>query len=192
MKYLDGPKSSEINKTNNQHLAELHRKPLHGLFFQEQAELVQVDLDKSHKWIWNAQLRGKMEAVLCAAQEQALATNNVRLYLKHNETITHIASGYPKISKKKFIPRHEGIAKYLHWCLLKGKGDNVPEQWHKHKTPTKKEGKVVEFDNRVEMWWNETVKVDRAVEVNHPNIVLLDQKINQPCYLKCHAWPTQT
>eukprot|EP00957_Ditylum_brightwellii_P120917 9222321-Ditylum_brightwellii.AAC.2 len=78
MKYLDSPKSAKVEETNNKDLAKLYQMPLHGLFFQEQAKVVQVDLERSHCWIQNAQLKGKMEALLCAAQEQVLATNNVR------------------------------------------------------------------------------------------------------------------
>eukprot|EP00957_Ditylum_brightwellii_P071436 5430686-Ditylum_brightwellii.AAC.1 len=124
-----------------------------------------------------------MEAALCAVQEQALATNNVRhkIYkqkysplcrscLKHNETITHVVSGCPKISKKKYTPWHNGIAKYLHWRLLRDQSRNVPDQWHLQETPTKKVGKVVEFKDGVEVLWDKTVKVDWAVEANRPGI----------------------
>eukprot|EP00957_Ditylum_brightwellii_P015304 1152875-Ditylum_brightwellii.AAC.1 len=77
MKYLGGPKSAKVKETNNQNLAELHCKHLHGLFFWEQAEVAQVDLERLHHWIRNVQLRGKTEAALYTAQEQVLATNNV-------------------------------------------------------------------------------------------------------------------
>eukprot|EP00957_Ditylum_brightwellii_P007322 555910-Ditylum_brightwellii.AAC.1 len=86
--------------------------------------------------------------------------------MKHNETITHIVGGCPKISQKKCTPQHDDIVKYLHWCLLKDHGRNVPDQWQHHNTPAKKEGKVVKFEDGVEVWWDTTVQVDCAVEVN--------------------------
>eukprot|EP00957_Ditylum_brightwellii_P196074 14939048-Ditylum_brightwellii.AAC.1 len=59
------------------------------------------------------------------------------------------------------------------------------------KTPTRKEGKVAELNDGIEVWWDKTVEVDRAVEVNQPNIVLLDQK-NQPALLIEVSCPADT
>eukprot|EP00957_Ditylum_brightwellii_P212024 15366872-Ditylum_brightwellii.AAC.1 len=38
MNYLDGPKSANVEETDNQYLADLRKKPLHSLFVHEQAE----------------------------------------------------------------------------------------------------------------------------------------------------------
>eukprot|EP00957_Ditylum_brightwellii_P080705 6137902-Ditylum_brightwellii.AAC.1 len=48
MKYLESPKSATVEATNDWHLADLHQKPLHGLFFWEQTDVVKVDLEMSH------------------------------------------------------------------------------------------------------------------------------------------------
>eukprot|EP00957_Ditylum_brightwellii_P134730 10271890-Ditylum_brightwellii.AAC.2 len=84
--------------------------------------------------------------------------------MKHNATITHVVIGCPKISQNKYTPWHNAIAKYLYWCLLKDRGRNIPDQWQHHKTLMKKEGKVVKFEDGVEVWWDKTVQVDHAVD----------------------------
>eukprot|EP00957_Ditylum_brightwellii_P179471 13671786-Ditylum_brightwellii.AAC.1 len=79
---------------------------MHGKFFAQQKEVPGVDLDQSHMWLCQVGLRGETEAALCAAQDQAMTTNIARheiyrqvvnllcrLCGKHNETISHIASG---------------------------------------------------------------------------------------------------
>eukprot|EP00957_Ditylum_brightwellii_P169004 12863765-Ditylum_brightwellii.AAC.1 len=91
-------------------------------------------------------LRFKTEAAISAAQEQALATNNIqnmiykmdvsplcRLCKKCPETVGHIISGCTPITKKKYTPRHNAVAKYIHWNILQDHGDEVSEQWWLHK-----------------------------------------------------------
>eukprot|EP00957_Ditylum_brightwellii_P031510 2389224-Ditylum_brightwellii.AAC.1 len=45
MKYLDGPKNAKVKETNNEHLADLHCKPLHGVSFENRLRWC--------KWTWS-------------------------------------------------------------------------------------------------------------------------------------------
>eukprot|EP00957_Ditylum_brightwellii_P085102 6470310-Ditylum_brightwellii.AAC.1 len=93
---------------------------MHGKFFTQQKEVLGVDLDQSHLWLHQAGLRGETEAVLCAAQDQAMATNFVcheiykqavnplcRLCGKHNKTIAYIASGCNMLRGTKYVEHHD-------------------------------------------------------------------------------------
>ena len=74
----------------------------------------------------------EMESLLCAAQEQSLATNVMktkmwnqggsslcRLYQKHDETIMYIVSGCDMLCGMEYLYRNENIGAYLH-CLIYG------------------------------------------------------------------------
>eukprot|EP00957_Ditylum_brightwellii_P183160 13951127-Ditylum_brightwellii.AAC.1 len=64
--------------TNDAHQKTLLKKPLHGSWFCQQVEIPQIDINQSHIWLARADPRGETEALICAAQEQVLATNYVR------------------------------------------------------------------------------------------------------------------
>eukprot|EP00957_Ditylum_brightwellii_P155171 11812622-Ditylum_brightwellii.AAC.1 len=87
----------------------------------------------------------------------------------------------------KYTPCHDGITTYIHWCMIKDQDWPIQDQCQLHKTPIKKKSKTVNFGDGVKLWWDTTMQVDHAVEVNHPNIVLLDRKnksallIEVPC-----------
>ena len=74
----------------------------------------------------------EMESLLCAAQEQSLATNVMktkmwkqggsslcRLYQKHDVTIMYIVSGCDMLCGMEYLYRNENIGAYLH-CLIYG------------------------------------------------------------------------
>eukprot|EP00957_Ditylum_brightwellii_P144689 11022402-Ditylum_brightwellii.AAC.1 len=53
---------------------------MHGKFFTQQGTVPGVDLTQSHMWLQQACLHCKTEATICAAQDQAMATN----FICHN------------------------------------------------------------------------------------------------------------
>eukprot|EP00957_Ditylum_brightwellii_P122840 9367115-Ditylum_brightwellii.AAC.1 len=75
MKFALCPKHTDPNAIDNDHHNALLVKPMHGKFFTQQKEVPGVDLDQSHMRLRQAGLRGETEAALCAAQDQAMATN---------------------------------------------------------------------------------------------------------------------
>eukprot|EP00957_Ditylum_brightwellii_P117364 8950723-Ditylum_brightwellii.AAC.1 len=44
---------------------------------------------------------------------------------KEPGTVAHIISGCTPIAKKKSSPRHDSVAKYIHWCVLQDHGYKV-------------------------------------------------------------------
>jgi hypothetical protein len=132
--------------TDEGHRRALLDMPLHGQFFKQQAEIPNADIDQSFRWTQGAHLRYETESLICAAQEQALATNHIkariwkngtnskcRLCKEQNETVTHIVSGCKMLAATKYLYRHNQIAKYLHWCLAQDMGVDVPASWLDHK-----------------------------------------------------------
>eukprot|EP00957_Ditylum_brightwellii_P183868 14005316-Ditylum_brightwellii.AAC.1 len=70
--------------------------------------------------------------------EQTLATNAInkkifrldcsplcRLCQQKHETVRHIVSTCPKLVGKKYTKRHNDVAHYVHWNLLKERGIEV-------------------------------------------------------------------
>mmetsp|Transcript_15362 Transcript_15362/g.22431 ORF Transcript_15362/g.22431 Transcript_15362/m.22431 type:complete len:143 (-) Transcript_15362:88-516(-) len=142
MKYAKGHQASTPKEADVDRDKLLLAKSLHGIFFKEQREIPQVDLDQSWRWLRTSGLRYEAEAAICAAQEQALATNNIKkkiwkkdvlplccLCKRHDETVAHLISGYSSIAKKKYTPRHDSVAKYIHWTILQDYCDPVSKQW---------------------------------------------------------------
>eukprot|EP00957_Ditylum_brightwellii_P087294 6643941-Ditylum_brightwellii.AAC.1 len=78
LKYTAAPKFTTPDITNNNHHKGLYEKPLHGKFFRQQAEILQVDIEQSHLWLCQAQLWPETKAAICAAQEQIMVTNHIQ------------------------------------------------------------------------------------------------------------------
>ena len=69
----------EFNKQKAQELKQNWRgKKIHGQFVREMPE--KVDKEKTWEWLSKSDLKIRTEALLCAAQEQAIRTN----YIKHH------------------------------------------------------------------------------------------------------------
>ena len=52
---------------------------MHGQFLRDMAET--TDAEQTWSWLISSDLKVQMEAFICAAQEQALRTNNVRHHI---------------------------------------------------------------------------------------------------------------
>ena len=132
LSYLDNkPRAGNTKVIDQEHHDELKSMSLHGNYFQEQAENTVVNLSLSRRWLDVPYFRFETESLICAAQEQALATNYVRskiwktncdtkcrLCKKHNETIAHIVSGCTMLAGTQYMYRHNQVAKYVHWNIL--------------------------------------------------------------------------
>ena len=168
----------------NERREKLLEMPLHGQFFQQQSEIPTIDSSLSVDWLENSHLRFETESLICAAQEQALATNHIkakiwkngtvgkcRLCREQDETVSHLISGCIMLAGSKYLYRHNQIATYLHWCLAKDMGVEVTPSWlmHKPKESTTKEGIV--------LLWDMQINTDSRVLANRPDIVLHDTRL---------------
>ena len=99
-------------------------KAMHRQFVREMPEKV--------NWVWlsRSDLKVGTEALLCAAEEQAIRTNYVKHYLdessdsplcrmcgKRGESIQHIFSECEKLAQKVYKRRHDNEAKKVHLDL---------------------------------------------------------------------------
>ena len=75
MSYYKGEKKVSTNEINETHLEKLHTMNLHGEYFKQQLEIPNVNIELSNKWLTKSYLRSETESLICAAQEQTLATN---------------------------------------------------------------------------------------------------------------------
>eukprot|EP00957_Ditylum_brightwellii_P057355 4349336-Ditylum_brightwellii.AAC.1 len=182
MKLASAQNAWDNQQTNGWHHHELVKMKLHGQFFAQQAEIQQVDLDQSAAWLTHGHLQGKMEATFCAAMEQTLVTNNKRqkifkqdcsllccLCQQKDETTRHIVSGCSNLAGSEYTQHHNEVAQYVHWNLLMEHGTPITPQWYRHSpTPSVIDGKTT-------ITWDLKMVVDKVLEHNWPNIVILDR-----------------
>ena len=85
------------------------------------------------------------EALLCAAQEQAIRTNYVKHYIaktresplcrlcgRKGESVQHLVCGCEKLAQKEYKRRHDNVAKKVHWDFCKKNGLEHTEKWYEH------------------------------------------------------------
>ena len=74
--------------------------------------------------------RSETEALITAAQDQAIRTNYIkatidksqieakgRMCRDKNGTVSHIVSGCSKLAQKEYKKRHDNVARAVHWDL---------------------------------------------------------------------------
>lgn len=188
MSYLEGkPRAGTTKEIGNEHLKEMRKMELHGDYFRRRDEAVNMDVEKSEQWLEQSHLRFETESLLCAAQEQALATRYMRskiwgtgsctkcrLCKEQDETVHHIVSGCKMLTGTQYTYRHNQVAKYVHWVVLKDRGVNVSESWIKHEP---KDTVTVGEDI---ILWDVSIITDKKVMCNRPDITIHDTK-NRTC-----------
>ena len=73
--YLEGTEGAgTTNDIDEEHEVELGKMKLHGDYFTQRDGAVNINVPRSEQWLERSQLRFETESLICAAQEQALAT----------------------------------------------------------------------------------------------------------------------
>ena len=93
-----------------------------------------------------------------------------RLCKEKPETINHIIAGCKMLVGTKYTYRHNQVAKYVHWCILKDRGIKVKEKWIDH-VPEQ----VTNVSDTVIMW-DTPIITDKNIKSNRPDITIHDQK----------------
>jgi hypothetical protein len=180
----------EVKESMMQEKLKIYKeKPLHGQFLTNVDNKQHVNKFHTFKWLKRANLKGETESLIIAAQDQALNTryhqkhilkqpvdSKCRLCYKGEEHVSHIVSGCSMLVGKQYLERHNRVATYIHWQLLKQANFNVTEKWYQHQPRS-----VEENDNMVIMW-DFPIITDRTIYSNRPDIVYHD-KNNKKCYL---------
>ena len=107
--------SVEFKKQKEKELKEKwSEKRMHGQFIRE--TMVKVDKEKTWQWLSRGDLKVGTEALLCAAQEQAIRTNYMNYHIdktsesplcrlcgKKGESVQHIKGGCEKLAQKEKV-----------------------------------------------------------------------------------------
>ena len=154
-------------------------KPLHGRFHSQIAEV--ADLEKSYQWLEKGDLKANTEALIMAAQEQALKTRAIqakiykthqnprcRLCNEHDETVQHITSGCKQLAGTAYTERHNQVAGIVYRNICKVYDLDTPKDWWE--IPEK----VVE-NERAKILWDFYIQTDKHVMANQPDIVIVDK-----------------
>ncbi len=155
-------------------------KPLHGVYHRQIEEV--ADIKKSYQWLEKAGLKDSTEALIMAAQEQALSTRSIEAGVYHTrqdprcrlckdapETVQHITAGCKMQAGSAYMERHNQVAVIVYRNICHEYGLEVPRS--KWKTPPK----VVEND-RAKILWDFKIQTDKLVMANQPDIVLIDKQ----------------
>ena len=159
-------------------------KPLHGRFLKDTEK---VSTERTWQWLKGGHLKKETEAMVCAAQEQALRKNSIKNHIddqdvspmcrlcgKSSETVMHLSSGCPVLAKSKYRIRHDIVGKHMHWLLLKKHGIPTGNKWYSHVPNV-----VTETDDgKVTIYWDKPIKTDRKVSYNRPDVVVIDREEN--------------
>ncbi|XP_051916213.1 uncharacterized protein LOC127597287 isoform X2 [Hippocampus zosterae] len=154
-------------------------KGLHGMYHRTITEV--ADLKKSYQWLERAGLKDSTEALILAAQEQALSTRAIEAQIYHTrqdprcrlckeapETIQHITAGCKMLAGKAYMERHNQVAGIVYRNICAEYGLETPRS--KWETPPK----VVEND-RAKIMWDFQIQTDKMVMANQPDIVIIDK-----------------
>ena len=143
----------------------------------------EVDMVKTWWWLKKGDLKPETEALLCAAQEQALRTNYVKFHIdrtvesplcrlcgEKGEHVTHLISECKKLAQKEYKRRHDNVARIVHWKLCGLYQLERAEKWYEHQP-----NGVIESDE-VKILWDFNIQCDSLIECRRPDIVVVLKK----------------
>ena len=175
--------NEDVKGNAKKHLNGMMKMAMHGQWRRQRDAVASIDVANSDNWMKYANLTPETESLLCAAQEQTLATNYIRntiwneggsplcrLCKSQPETVAHIVSGCKCLAGTKYTTRHDRVGTYVHWCLLKDIGIEVCNEWYKH-VPEK----FVE-KNDITVMWDSAITTDKKVGANQPDVTVHNRK----------------
>ena len=174
--------SVEFKKQREKDLKEKwSEKRMHGQFIRETTE--KVDKEKAWQWLSRGDLKVGTEALLCAAQEQAIKTNYIKYHIdktsdspicrlcgKKDESVQHITSGCETLAQREYKRRHDNVAKKVHWDICKKNGLEHREKWYEHAP----EG-AVEIEE-IKVLWDINIQCDNLIQARRPDLIVIDKK----------------
>ena len=70
----------------------------------------------------------------------------------------------------QYLHRHNQVAKYLHWSILRDAGIDTTERWLDHK-PTE-----ITTKGKLNILWDSYISTDKKVGANKPDIIIHDEE----------------
>ena len=95
-----------------------------------------------------------------------------RLCKQHPETIAHVISGCNSLAATKYTFRHNQVAKYIHWNILKDNNIKVNDNWLQH------EPEKSTIKDNITIMWDLPIITDKKVMSNQPDIIIHDTENN--------------
>ena len=182
---LRDPEDGEVLKLQHENrLIDMWKaKPVHGRFLQ-QLEEGGCSLNETWSWLLKQSMPKNTEAVIFAAQDQALPTNWLRAIIQraadtsplcricreHNESVEHILSNCQKLANSEYKQRHDRVAAAIHWGMCIDSGFETTTPWFLHYAE-----KVLE-NERYKILWDFLIQCDRTIQACKPDLVLVDKR----------------
>ena len=69
--------------------------------------------------------------------------------------------------------RHDQVAKYIHWCILRNLKAKIPENWTKH------EPEKIYTNEEVTVMWDMAIETDKKCKANRPDITIHQKKLRE-------------
>ena len=155
-------------------------KPMHGQYPKQVTNICQTE--DAFKWLRQVNLKVETEALLIAAQDQALSTKAHKTYItkvskdpkcrlcnSRDETVAHLLTGCSKIANTQYLRRHNEVAKLLHWNLCKHFGVNASKKYWMHQP------NGVSETQEVKLLWDFDIRTDHYIPAHRPDIVIVEK-----------------
>lgn len=156
-------------------------KALHGKWHR--LTKGQVSLEDTYAWLRGSGLKKETEALLLAAQEQALRLGYVakhifgqqvddrcRVCRWQPETVEHVVSGCGQLAQRDYKRRHDKLAQMVHWSSCRQYGIKTEDKWYQHVPQDVSETKDVK------LLWDFDIFTDKGITARRPDIVVVDKK----------------
>lgn len=167
-------------KTTEERCKRWQEKPLHGQYAR-QIESVTTKQTR-YTWLKDVNLKIETEALITAAQEQALCTkvhkarimristdSKCRMCKAAEETVTHLLTACEKLAGSQYLNRHNEVAKIIHRNICREYGIPTPERvWHHNPLS-------VTDTERVKLLWDFEIRTDHRIQARRPDIVIIDK-----------------
>jgi len=176
---LDSWTSVTKSSIVDQHVESWRNKPLHGQW----PNLMLERSNNSSRWLRTAHLKPVTEALITAAQDQALSTNWLECHIfkirssdlcrkcgQFPESIEHIVAGCPLMAQTVYLARHNAITSAIHWCLCGSYGFQRSDRWWQHKPEP-----VLENDS-FKILYDFNIFTDTRISARRPDLVLVDKE----------------
>ncbi|KAJ8029456.1 hypothetical protein HOLleu_28849 [Holothuria leucospilota] len=157
-------------------------KPLHGQYPQQVEEVTTTEM--AYKWLSCTGLKIETEALITAAQDQALNTKShqanimkvttdskCRMCTETDETVNHLVAGCQKLAATEYLERHNKVAAALHLEICRHYGIPTAEQH-----PWLHRPETVNETDRVKILWDFEVRTDKVITARRPDIIVVDKQ----------------